>query len=117
MKWTTATSLLSLLPFLASAAPVAQKDASDLPVTQPVQPAQGYIITLKPGIAVNESETHLAWVGDLQRRGLARRQENGEDLKTFDLFSFQGYAGVFDDETISEIAASDEVCRPPLCSD
>lgn len=109
MKWTTTAALL-FAPLLASAAPVAQKDQSgDVPVNQPVEPATGYIVTLKPGIAVNESATHIAWAGDLQRRGLAKRQEPEEDLKTFDLFEFQGYAGVFDEETIAEIEASDEV--------
>lgn len=114
MKWTTATTFLGLLaPYLASGAPVAQKDeAADQPVVQPVEPATGYIITLKPGIAANESATHIAWAGDLQRRGLVRRQESVQDLKAFDLFDFHGYAGVFDEETIAEIEASEEVCNP-----
>lgn len=111
MKWTTTTTFLGLLaPFLVAGAPVAQKDkAYDEPVYQPVEPATGYIITLKPGIAVNESATHIAWAGDLQRRGLVKRQEDDQDLKTFDLFDYKGYAGVFDEETIAEIEASDEV--------
>jgi hypothetical protein len=115
MKWTTRTAWLGLLaPLLAAGAPLAQKnDAHDAPVVQPVEPATGYIITLKPGIAANESATHLAWAGDLQRRGLIKRQEEGEDLKTFDLFDYKGYAGVFDEETIAEIESSDEV-RPFL---
>lgn len=114
MKWTTATTFLGLLaPYLTSGAPLAQKDeTADQPVVQPVEPATGYIITLKPGIAANESATHIAWAGDLQRRGLAKRQEADQDIKTFDLFDFHGYAGVFDDETIAEIEGSEEVCNP-----
>jgi oryzin len=106
MKWTTKTTLLGLLaPLLVAGAPLAQKDtAKDAPVVQPVEPATGYIVTLKPGIAAN-----LAWAGDLQRRGLVKRQEEGQDLKTFDLFDYHGYAGVFDEETIAEIEASEEV--------
>ena len=113
MKWTTTTAFLGLLaPFLVAGAPVAQKDkAHDEPIVQPVEPATGYIITLKSGIAANDSATHLAWAGDLQRRGLVKRQEEAQDLKTFDLFDYQGYAGVFDEETIAEIQASDEVCQ------
>lgn len=110
MKWTSAATFLGLLaPHLASGAPIAQSDDPDAPVVQPVEPATGYIITLKPGIAANESQTHIAWAGDLQRRGLAKRQEADQDLKTYDLFDFHGYAGVFDDETIAEIEASEEV--------
>lgn len=106
MKWAASPALLGLLaPLLALAAPVAQSDK----VVQPVEPAQGYIITLKPGVTVNESATHIAWAGDLQRRGLTRRQEAAEDLKTFDLYDFQGYAGVFDESTIAEIASSEDV--------
>lgn len=114
MKWTTRAAILGLLaPFLASTAPVAQKDqANDEPIVQPVEPGTGYIVTLKAGIAVNESATHLAWAGDLQRRGLVKRQEEDQDLKTFDLFDYQGYAGVFDEETIAEIEASDEAYLP-----
>ena len=108
MKWTTA-GLLGLLAPLALGAPIAQKDEGADEVIQPVAPASGYIITLKPGIESNVSATHLAWASDLQRRTLAKRQEPEGDLKTFDLFDFHGYAGVFDEETIAEIEASDEV--------
>lgn len=111
MKWTSAATFLGLLaPHLASGAPIAQSDDPDQPVVQPVEPATGYIITLKQGIAANESQTHIAWAGGLQRRGLAKRQEPDQDLKTYDLFDFHGYAGVFDDDTIAEIEASEEVC-------
>jgi hypothetical protein len=111
MKWTTSTTFLSVLaPFLAAGAPVPQ----DAPVIQPVEPASSYIITLKPGVDVNASATHISWAGDLQRRSLAKRQEQDQELKTFDLFDFKGYAGVFDDDTLAEIEASDEVSYLPV---
>ena len=114
MKWTASATVFGLLaPLLASGAPVAQQDgAADTPVVQPAEPTTGYIVTLKPGIAANESATHIAWAGDLQRRGLVKRQEADQELKTFDLFDYKGYAGVFDEETIAEIEASDEVRLP-----
>lgn len=118
MKWNTRTAFLGLLaPFMVAGAPIAQKDTGkDQPVVQPAEPAAGYIVTLKAGIAANESATHLAWAGDLQRRGLVKRQEEDQGLKTFDLFDYHGYAGIFDEQTIAEIEASEEVrsCTPQL---
>jgi hypothetical protein len=111
MKWSTAF-LLVVAPLLGAGAPVAQEDGnSDVPISQPTVPATGYIVSLKSGIAADASASHMAWAGDLQRRALAKRQEPEEDLKTFNLFDFQGYAGVFDAETVAEIQARDEVRR------
>lgn len=112
MKWTTAPAFLGLIaPFLVVGAPVAQQ-GNDAPVVQPVEPAASYIVTLKPGVDVNVSASHIDWARDLHRRSLAKRQESEEDLKTFDLFDYQGYAGTFDEETLAEIQASDDVSTP-----
>jgi hypothetical protein len=102
-----------LAPFLATGAPIAQNDiSSDIPVLQPVEPAGAYIVTLKANIEPSASASHMTWAGDLHRRGLTKRQEEGDDLKTFDLFEFKGYAGVFDEEALAEIEASDDVGAP-----
>jgi hypothetical protein len=107
MKWTATMAVAGLLTASnVLAAPIAQSE-EDLPVVQPVMPSQSYIVTLKPGAQMNES---VAWASGLQRRGLARRQETGEDIKTFNLFEFQGYAGTFDEAEAAEIEAQDDVC-------
>jgi hypothetical protein len=114
MKSVLTTALVGLLaPFLATGAPIAQNNTGDdAPVSQPVEPAGAYIVTLKSGIEPAASLSHMTWAGDLHRRGLAKRQEEGDDLKTFDLFEFKGYAGLFDEEALAEIEASDDVSTP-----
>lgn len=89
-----------LLPF-ASASPVAKPRAAD-PIPNK------YIITLKEDVAAADVESHLAWVGDVHARSLSRRQLPGVE-KTYNISAFQGYAGAFDEATISEIEASPEV--------
>lgn len=114
MKWTSTAVIGLLAPFLVFGAPIApeKRDANE-PGVEPVAPAGSYIVTLKSGIETNTSAAHIAWAGDLHRRGLVRRQEPETEIKTFDVFDFHGYAGTFDAEAISAIEASEDVRTPP----
>jgi oryzin len=103
--WKKSVAVLSAIAGLALAAPVPQ-DAAAAPATAK------YIITLKSGIDPEVGISHINWAGDLHRRGIYRREENGtveEDLKVFKIADFNAYAGSFDEETIAELKASPEV--------
>ncbi|KAI1499292.1 peptidase S8/S53 domain-containing protein [Biscogniauxia marginata] len=64
-----------------------------------------FIVSLKPG---TEAESHLAWVQDIHRRSVSRRDTIGLD-KAYAIGRFQGYAGEFDDETIEQIKGNENV--------
>lgn len=91
----------ALLPF-AAAAPTQfnSRAAQAIP--------NKFIVTLKEDIASSEKESHLAWVSEVHARSLGRRDLAGVE-KTYNISSFQGYAGTFDEATIEEIKASPEV--------
>lgn len=104
--WKKSVAIFSALASLAIAAPLPQDNAPSASTTK-------YIVTLKPGVEADVSVQHIEWAGDLHRRGIYRRQENGtvdEDLKVFKVADFNAYAGSFDEETIAQIKASSEVC-------
>ena len=69
-----------------------------------------WIVSLKPDIAPQERVNHFGWVDTVHRRSLSRRQSAGVE-KTFDIGSFHGYVGEFDEDLIAEISAADEVRR------
>lgn len=97
--------LASLLPLVA-AVPLPQDTAS-----APAVPIPGkYIVTLKEGV---DTESHTSWVSDIQARSLSRRQDgttapDGVE-QTYEIASFKGYAGEFDEATLNEIKASPDV--------
>ncbi|KAI8962216.1 subtilisin-like protein [Daldinia sp. FL1419] len=64
-----------------------------------------YIISLKPNIDLG---IHLNWIHNVHKRSLSRRSTAGLE-KMFGFEGFSGYAGEFDDETIAEIMANDNV--------
>ncbi|KAK4196104.1 peptidase S8/S53 domain-containing protein, partial [Triangularia verruculosa] len=86
---------------LSLALPVIKRD-------EPVPIPGKYIVTLKPGVAPSHVKTHLSWVKDVHARSLSRRDESGIE-KVYDALDFHGYAGSFDEETISLIRASEDV--------
>ncbi|KAG9524249.1 alkaline serine protease, partial [Aureobasidium melanogenum] len=103
--WKKSFAVLSAIAGLALAAPVPQ-DVAAAPATTK------YIITLKPGIDLEVGIQHINWAGDLHRRGIYRREENGtveEVLKVFKVADFNAYAGSFDEEAIAKLKASNEV--------
>lgn len=73
-----------------------------------------YIITLKPGIAARDVDSHLSWVGGVHRRNMLARRD-AEPLagvgEKFDIKDFHAYVGTFDEATIEEIRNSPDV-RP-----
>lgn len=94
--------LASLLPLVA-AVPIPQ----DAPSAQTL-PGK-YIVTLKPDV---DTESHTTWVTSVHERSLGRRQDGSEPSgveKTYEINTFKGYAGEFDEETLNLIRASPDV--------
>lgn len=94
---------------LAAALPLC--NAAPAPVIKTREPEiipGKFIVTLNPGAAVSELETHLAWVSDVHARSLASRDLAGVE-KTFNFSDFSAYSGSFDDATIEEIKANPDV--------
>src|SRR6186713_2304612 len=96
----------AVLPFAATA-PVAA------PAPQKETIAGKYIVVLKEGIAPAAVQAHTAWVTDLHKRSLEGRELDERApaglTKSYKIGKFAGYAGAFDDATIKEIEASDDV--------
>ncbi|KAH6652438.1 subtilase [Truncatella angustata] len=67
-----------------------------------------YIITLKSGVTVSDVSSHLNWVSDVHRRSLSKRDTAGVE-NTYNISTWNAYAGEFDDATIAEIKANPEV--------
>lgn len=93
-------TLLVGLTFTVSALPVTKRDPEVVPGK--------YIVTLKPGVPVSAVKTHLNWVRDVHSRSLSRRDASGID-QIYSIKDFNGYAGSFDEATISQIRNSDDV--------
>jgi len=70
-----------------------------------------WIITLKPDADIATVQSHMLRVRDIHTRNLARRglEETGGVEKEYGFGSFKGYSGEFDDATIEELKAMDEV--------
>lgn len=102
--------LVALLPAI-NAIPIAQTDVS-LEGTSAADVIPGkYIVTLKDGV---DTTMHTSWVNGVVRRSLERRDgaEGDEPAgveKTYDINTFKGYAGAFDDATLNEIKSSPDV--------
>ena len=79
------------------------------PVTRRSDIIEGkYIITLKPEAEV---EAQVSWVNDVHKRSFAKRDTVGVE-HTYDLKTFKGYAGQFDENTLAEIKANPDVSVP-----
>ncbi|KAK5949678.1 Basic amino-acid permease [Knufia fluminis] len=101
-----ALALTALLPVL-NAAPV------PAPQDEPVQPLSvsgKYIVTLKD---TADPAAHVAWVSSVHARSLARRQDNETATagveKEYEINGWKAYLGQFDEATLAEIQASDDV--------
>ncbi|KAJ4288578.1 proteinase B [Kalmusia sp. IMI 367209] len=76
------------------------------PVTKKSDIIEGkYIITLKPEAEV---EVQVSWVNDVHKRSFAKRDTAGVE-HTYDIKTFKGYAGEFDEVTLAEIKANPNV--------
>ncbi|KAK9416367.1 putative Peptidase S8/S53 domain-containing protein [Seiridium unicorne] len=95
-----ATTLTALLP-LASAAPTQTQQKRE------VVPGK-YIVTLKDSASTSDVESHLGWVQSVHARSLKKRQTAGVE-KTYNINTWNAYAGEFDDATIEEIKANADV--------
>lgn len=75
-----------------------------------------YIVTLKEGTAASAVQSHIQWVEGVHARSIGRRDQNLAGLeKTYEIGSFNGYAGNFDAATIEEIRNNPEVCNFIFC--
>jgi len=102
-----ALTLAAFLPLL-NAAPV--PGPNDKTPIQTLSVSDRYIITLKD---TADPAAHIAWVSDVHTRSLVGRQE-GEEFaagveQEYQIDGFKGYVGEFDEATIAEIEASDDV--------
>lgn len=81
--------------------------AAALPVrsVEGVVPGE-YIITLKPGVVLEE---HLAWANDVHTRSTQRRESHSGVSHQYAVQGFTGYAGAFDDVTIDQIRSDENV--------
>ncbi|KAH8196440.1 hypothetical protein TruAng_009400 [Truncatella angustata] len=96
-----ATTLVALLP-LTSAVPTQKQQQK-----REVIPGK-YIVTLKDSASTADVESHLGWVQDVHARSLTKRETSGVE-KTYNINSWNAYAGEFDDATIEQIKASADV--------
>lgn len=103
-----ALALTAFLPLL-NAAPVPAPIPQDYSTT-PLSVTNKYIVSLKSTADVT---AHQTWLSGIHARNLARRQSDepptsGEKYQ-YDFGTWRGYSGEFDDLTISEIRARDDV--------
>ncbi|KAJ4863521.1 subtilase family domain-containing protein [Trichoderma breve] len=86
----------ALLPAVLAAPAVHHKAPEAVP--------NKFIVTLKEGASI-DTDSHLTWVNDLHRRSLTKRNTAGVE-KTYNIHTWNAYAGEFDEETIEQIKAS-----------
>ncbi|RKU43730.1 Basic amino-acid permease [Coniochaeta pulveracea] len=67
-----------------------------------------YIVTLRRGLSSRDLDSHLGWVDGVHARNVQRRSTTGLE-KTFQIHSFNGYAGEFDENTLEQIESSPDV--------
>ncbi|KAF2713793.1 subtilisin-like protein [Pleomassaria siparia CBS 279.74] len=105
-----AAAAAAAVPFLAQAAPVT--DRATTSTAFPTIPGK-YIITLKPGVDVATISNHRLKVREIHARNIARRgvseAEIGGVEHEYGFGTFSGYSGSFDEATIAELSALDEV--------
>lgn len=105
------TSFLALavaaVPYLAQAAPIA--NAAERFPTIPGK----WIVTLKPNVDVASIASHHVKVREIHARNIARRSVSAEEIggveHQYGFGTFNGYSGSFDDSTVAELNALDEV--------
>ncbi|CBF81670.1 hypothetical protein AN5558.2 [Aspergillus nidulans FGSC A4] len=75
-----------------------------------------YIVTFKSGLNVDQIDAHTSWASNvhkrnLERRGLAERDQYSGIEKNYKINKFAAYSGSFDDATIEEIRNSADVAH------
>lgn len=68
-----------------------------------------FIVTLKENVEASDFDSHVAWVNDVHKRSLNRRDTTGIEKEFHIGDSFNAYVGEFDEETIEAIRNSPEV--------
>lgn len=69
-----------------------------------------YIVVMKEGTSADSFSSHRAWVSDIYHSNYQKRSLQGHGIKkTFDFQKMKGYAGVFDRQTLEEIAQNPDV--------
>ncbi|KAI5920666.1 subtilisin-like serine protease pepD [Camillea tinctor] len=94
--------LLAGLYAIAAALPTSSLTAADLELLDgDVLPGR-FVVSLKPGA---EMDSHVEWVRDLHRR----RRRSGGLGSTYEIGTWRGYAGEFDEETVERIRGDGNV--------
>ncbi|KAL4752988.1 alkaline protease 1 [Aspergillus terricola var. indicus] len=75
-----------------------------------------YIVTFKSGLNVDQIDAHTTWASNvhkrnLERRGLAERDQYSGIEKNYKINKFAAYSGSFDDATIEEIRNNADVAH------
>lgn len=66
-----------------------------------------YIVTLKDAVKAPAVKAHLSWVSEVHSRSIRKRDTTGVAQEYTGLF--KGYAGSFDEDTLSQIRAHPDV--------
>lgn len=61
-----------------------------------------YVVVLKPGLSTEDRDSHIAWVQSQSILASVERAFGGN-------YDFNGYAGTFDDSTVSKIRSDPKV--------
>lgn len=67
-----------------------------------------YIVTLKDAVKAPAVKAHFSWVSEVHSRSIRKRDTTGLGQEYTGLF--KGYAGHFDEDTLSQIRAHPDVC-------
>ncbi|KJZ76127.1 hypothetical protein HIM_04583 [Hirsutella minnesotensis 3608] len=79
-------------------------------LSKQVNPLKGkYIIALKPGLHPRDLGNHMEWVDGVHKRSLSAQEFKGVERTYHGNYNFHGYAGHFDEQTISDIRNNPDV--------
>ncbi|UQC82699.1 alkaline protease [Colletotrichum lupini] len=101
----SATAVLLTLGLWALAAP-APVPAPAFVAADGTIPGE-YIVSLKPGLARSQIESHLSRAASVHARRRRDTTPTGGISKTFSIGAFNAYAGSFDEATLAEILSGD----------
>lgn len=70
-----------------------------------------YLVVMKDSVSSAELDSHVSWVTDLHREGIAKRgTENlGGFRHSYKINGWHAYSGSFDSETLASILGDDKV--------
>ena len=70
-----------------------------------------YIVALKDGTSSFDFDSHVTWATNTRHANMAKRGVNIDGLELYNISSWQGYGGSFDDETLNELLKNEHVLK------